>query len=70
MYGSEIKAHRTTAKLSQIELSKKTGIPQQTISAWENDTNTPSIEQCAILADFYEITIDELIGREAKKNYK
>lgn len=70
MYGKEIKEQRTKANLSQIELSKKTKIAQQTISWIESDKGLPNILQCVTLADYYGISLDELIGREIPKNWK
>ena len=64
MYGKELKQHRETRNLSQIELAKATGISQQAISLWEKDLREPSIQNCVLLADFYGVSIDELIGRE------
>ena len=66
--GDELKFHRRKAKLSQIELAKKIKTSQQNISRWEKNEVEPSISFCIILADFYRITLDELIGREIKKN--
>lgn len=68
-YGFELKTHREKAGLSQMELSKATGITQSNISRWEENKRTPSIENCVILADFYGISVDELIGHEVKKNW-
>lgn len=63
-YGKNFQEQREFAKLSQNQLSKLTGIKQQNISRWENNETEPSITNCVILADFYGITLDELIGRE------
>ena len=68
-YGKELKAHRESRNLSQLALTKQTGINQSTISLWEDNKRTPNIENCVLLADFYEITLDELIGRNPKKNW-
>ena len=68
-YGKELKAHRESRNLSQLELAKQTGINQSTISLWEDNKRTPNIENCVLLADFYEITLDELIGRTPNKNW-
>ncbi len=65
-----LKYHRESSNLSQMELAKSTGIPQSTISAYEKGTNIPNIISCRILADFYGITLDELIGRETIKATK
>mgnify|MGYP001030183587 CR=1 FL=1 len=63
-YGESLKLWRTDNNLTQIDLSEKTGIPQATISWIETDQGVASIQQCVILADYYGISIDELIGRE------
>lgn len=63
MYGDEIKAHRIGYKLTQMELSNKTKIPQQTISWMEKNKGVPKIDILVQLADFYKISLDELIGR-------
>lgn len=66
-YGTEIKYQREINGYSQRDLAQRTGIKQQNISRWENNQAIPSIENCEILADFYGITIDELIGRDQIK---
>lgn len=68
-YGKELKAHRESRGISQSELAKHIGINQSTISLWEDNKRTPTIENCVLLADFYEITLDDLIGRNMKKNW-
>lgn len=63
MYGQEIKNARKIHGYTQNEVSKATGIPQNTLSWIENDNGIENIQQCVLLADFYGITLDELIGR-------
>lgn len=69
MYGKEIESRRKALNLTQTEISKATGIPQNTLSWIEKDKGLANIQQCVLLADFYGITLDELIGREIKKNW-
>lgn len=64
-YGEALKQQRKLNGYTQEQLSKETGILQPNISAWENNVYTPSIDFCVILADFYGITLDELIGRDS-----
>lgn len=64
-----LKQHREMNNLTQVELSKLTGITQGAISHWETEKRIPNVIECAILADFYGITIDELVGHEIKKNW-
>ena len=70
MYGNNIKTARLNAGLTQKEVSSKTGIPQNTISWIELDKGLANIEQCKLLAECYNITINELIGIEPKKEWK
>ena len=62
--GYHLKMQRELAKLTQGELAKETGITQAAISRWEDDLRVPNIESCIKLADFYGISLDELVGRD------
>ena len=66
-YGEEFKAFRKSLNLSQEQLAKATGISQQAISFWEQNKRTPNMDDCIKLADFYGITLDELVGRDCIK---
>lgn len=63
-YGEELKYHRQKAKLSQQDLAKRINTSQQNISRWENNEVEPGISFCVALADYYSISLDELVGRE------
>ena len=68
MYGKAIKAMRITNGLSQSQLAKETGIPQNTISWIESDKGIANIFQIVKIADYYGISVDELIGRDFTSN--
>lgn len=70
MYGKEIKQIRKLYNYTQTQVSKATGIPQNTLSWIEADKGIANIQQCVLLANFYGISLDELIGREFKGNKK
>lgn len=61
-YGENLKFHRELAGLNQPELAKKLKTSQANISRWERGEVLPSIEFCIKLAEFYGVTIDELLG--------
>ncbi len=69
-YGKFLKEARKEQNKTQMEVSKATKIPQSNISAWEKGINIPAINFCEILADFYGISLDELIGREYHENHE
>lgn len=62
-YGEFLKEQKDKLGLSQNELGRLTGISQQNIQRWEKDIALPNIDFCVQLADFYGITLDELVGR-------
>lgn len=62
--GEALKYQREIHSLSQSELSRKTGISQPKISYYESGRHSPPIEDCITLADFYGVTLDELVGRD------
>ncbi len=66
MYGNEIKSARLAVGATQMQVAKATGLPQNTISWIELDKGIPNIQQCVLLATYYGITIDELIGRNTQ----
>lgn len=68
-YGKALKQNREQRNLNQSELARATGLKQQMISHWESNKGLPNIDFCVILADYYGISVDELIGHEIKKNW-
>lgn len=52
--------------LSQEQLGSKLGVTRQTVSKWELGITTPEMDKLMLLADLFQISIDELVGRTAK----
>ena len=51
--------------LSQEQLDEKLGVTRQTVSKWELGVTTPEMDKLILLADLFNISIDDLVGREA-----
>ncbi len=56
--------YRKKAGLTQEELAKKLGVTNQSVSKWESAQCCPDIGLLPMLADIFEISIDELFGRK------
>ena len=52
---------RKERNLSQLELAEALNVSRQSISLWEKGSTTPSLDKLPLLAEFYDITIDELL---------
>lgn len=68
-YAEQLKTERKTRRISQEELAKAIGISQAQISYYESGTNEPTISICVAIADYYGISVDDLIGHTVKKNW-
>lgn len=60
--GSIIKKLRTEKKITQDNLATAIGVTPQAISRWESEGGYPDIELLPALADFFSVSIDELLG--------
>ena len=50
--------------LNQVKLSKEIGISQVAISTWLLKKKEPSIRSLWLLADYFDVDIDYLVGRK------
>ncbi len=56
---------RKNKKLKQSELSEAVGYSDKTISRWENGTSVPDVTTLVKLAEFYNVSINDLITENA-----
>ena len=54
---------RNDKKISQAALARKLGTARTTYSGYERGTSEPDFKNLVFLADFFEVTIDYLVGR-------
>ena len=67
--GSTVKRLRLEKNITQEQLAEYLSITSRAISQWECDRTAPDISMLPQLADFFEITVDELLGvDEQEKN--
>ena len=60
---NRIRALREDRDLRQIDVSQATGIDQKTLSNYETGRTRPDSEALILLADFFHVSIDYLVGR-------
>lgn len=59
-----IKDLMMTERLSQYALAKSINVSQSTICNWLNGKKEPSVESLWNLADFFDVSVDYIIGRK------
>ena len=56
---------RKQSGLSQKELAEKLGVAQASINYWEKGQRTPSIDMVALIADYFKVSFNYLMGLES-----
>ena len=62
------KQSRIRKKLKLIDAAKILGVSQPTLSSWESERKSPSLEMLLKLAELYGVTTDYLLGRDIELN--
>lgn len=65
--GENLKKCRKEHGMSQEELATQINVTRQAISAWETGKTVPAVSTLKILADYYNISIEELCGIEIEE---
>lgn len=63
-YGEILKEHRLLMGKTLMDVERETGISNSNLSRWEQGKVLPSVAFCEMLAYYYGISLDELIGRD------
>lgn len=64
-FAERLKELRTEKNLSQAQLAKATGLSHTAIVYWETEKRVPNANAIIILAEFFAVTTDYLLGVEA-----
>lgn len=60
---SRLKSLRLEKKLTQEQLGKKINVTKVSISGYEKGTRTPDLDTLQRIADFFDTSVDYLLGR-------
>lgn len=64
-----LKELRTECRISQQELAKALEVGQNTVSQWEKGTRKPDFVTLEKLADYFDVSVDWLLGRTEIKSF-
>lgn len=59
--GEFLKSLRISKGLTQIDLAAYLNVSNKTISKWENGIGIPEVSTLVILADFYDVSVDDIL---------
>ena len=61
-FQERLKELRLESGVTQEQIAKLLSMSKMAVSHWERGNSEPSIEQLKILAGFFDVTVDYLIG--------
>lgn len=66
-FAENLKNLRTSKGLTQTQLAKRLWLNKSIISAYENETRTPSLEVLIKLSNEFNVSIEYMLGIEREK---
>lgn len=63
LFAQRLKELRKARNLTTPELAKEIGLSKQAISQFENEANYPHCNTLCTLADYFDVSLDYLVGR-------
>lgn len=68
LFCQRLKELRQSKKINQTELGQEVGLSMQAVSDIENGRRTTTIDKIIAFADYFNVTLDYLVGRSDDKN--
>ena len=69
MLAENIRKFRKERSLTQEQLSEALGVTAGAVYKWEAKLSIPDLELIVQMADFFDISLDALLGYEMKDNH-
>lgn len=63
-FSENLKYLRKNFNINQGTLAEALNVSVKTISHWETEYTEPSISQLIMIADFFDVSIDDLVDRK------
>ena len=62
MISDNLYSLRKLHEFTQEEVAERVGVSRQAIAKWESGETIPDIEKCVLLAELYNVTLDDLVN--------
>lgn len=62
--GERVQMLRKEKKMSQNDLAEKLDVSRQSVSKWETDTAKPELQKLILMAELFQVSLDELVSSE------
>ena len=55
-------------QMTQEDIAGKLGVSRQSVAKWESGETVPDLDKCRMLADIFDVTLDDLANYESEEN--
>jgi transcriptional regulator with XRE-family HTH domain len=63
IFSERFKTVRLEKKLTMVDIANSLGISKQSVHEWQTKRSAPSADKLVELADYFDVSIDYLVGR-------
>lgn len=68
MFSENLIQLRKFKSLTQEDVAEKVGVSRQAVAKWESGDSVPDIDKCSLLAQLFEVSLDDLVNFDPKEN--
>lgn len=69
-FGKKLAQARKDAGYTQVTAAKELNIPAGTLANWEIGRTQPDLESIGVIADFYAVSVDWLLGTKGNNKLR
>ena len=66
MFHDNLVTLRKMKNMTQEDIAEKIGVSRQSVAKWENGETVPDLDKCKILAEIFEVSLDDLANYESE----
>ena len=63
IFSERLKTVRLMKNLTMVDIANALGISKQSVHEWQTKQSTPSVDKLLALADYFDVSLDYLVGR-------
>ena len=68
MFRDNLVQMRKLKGFTQEEVAEKVGVTRQAVAKWEAGETVPDLDKCKMLAEIFEVSLDDLANYEPEEN--
>ena len=68
MFKENLVQLRKMKQMTQEDIAEKIGVTRQAVAKWEAGETIPDLDKCRLLAELFEVSLDELANYDPEEN--